>query len=72
MKLNINLDDVGMYECRVDNVRKGVKINVVKGIKFNFVFFYWLGLKILKSLINFGYIDRYLCLEKMDLCFIIV
>lgn len=72
MKLNINFDDVGMYECRVDIVRKGVKINVVKGIKFIFVFFYWLGLKILKSLINFGYIDRYLCLEKMDLCFIIV
>lgn len=42
IKLNINFDDVGMYECRVDNVSKGVKINVVKGIKFNFVFFYFL------------------------------
>lgn len=29
-------------------------------------------LKTLKSLINFGHIDRHPCLEKMDLCFTIV
>lgn len=72
MKSNINFDDAGMYECRADNARKGVKINVVKGIKSNFVFSYRLGLKTLKSLINFGHFDRHQCLENMDLCFTIV
>lgn len=72
MKSNINFDDAGMYECRADNAMKSVKINVVKGIKSNFVFSHRLGLKTLKSLINFGHFDRHQCLENMDLCFTIV